>query len=1523
MKDIKLYIGTTEADLSDGENILYNYEVKSLTNPTAVKNSFSKSLTLPNTPTNDRIFGHYWNVERRVGSGGDNAGVDFNASKKAPFKVYANGELCEEGYIKLDKVNRTGNNISYSCSLYGGLGDFFYALSQNANTGEELRLCDLDYYTGGTEEFNFVVSANTVYEAWEALRNGTDGKWQHINFMPAYNGYPDDFDADKVIINLSGTTLQRNDGPYTPKDGCVLASLPEELTEWEMRDLRSYHQRPCIRMKSIIQACCDPAQNGGYTVALDPDFFSDSNPYYSKTWLSLPLVKNLEYTNTEQVMSGASLIGLTTTGDTSGMMYQDLRFDIGEFSSVAPNNISMNVNMFVNNPIRQGSIEIDPWNEWMTHIDAHYTSFVWFWRNNGDGYHPNNWYCLGSLFVQLIALNGDVVVGASEALNLTSPIRHNGKTIFGENSKYSEENRFKPFLGKNIVNVLGGFYDDGFRRDGQNTPADLTLTINSLNGPVSDLKIVFFYGATDAKIKRYGRTAIFTVDQDSDIIELGGPDVGSYSPNHPSMLTVGVKSTNFKAVLGESIGRSGSEVTKALLLNTEGSPASYLLSYCKTFGLYFTKDKDSNTIRIETRKTFYDRDDVVNLSEMIDRSREITIDPLAFSTKWYQLLHEQDETEKYKQYRSAKAIEYGSKVYNTGYEFSTEKKNLLEDSVIRGGIEVLERSKYYTVYNNDKSQRNWMGMGLTYNLYFGDSASTVTAPMVNGGSLLGLNEGEAMKYYDLFPKLQFHAEENSPTDGNNVLVFFSGMKDTQSGRTNPVNYILSDDNRWQTLLNDGTPCWLFTTSEDIGGIPVAKTLRYIPVFERYLTNAGSGKVDKSLDFGTAQELYIPNYAITEESNIASSFWTDYLTDLFDPDTKILTCYVRTTERVGTPWLKRFYWFDNALWVCNKIDEYDFLNMGTTKMEFIKVQDVGDYNSVTQEESVSITLTANNYIVLEGGGVVTLTVTVSNGGSWRLIAPQGVVLSATGGTGNGSVTATFPSNSELTFKNWVFTVSTTDGKATASATIRQRYFGDTTFYPFKDRIIIPASGGREVVDFVWQNQGEDYISGYTKSAGGADFDVDITQYQRENRAVLTFSANTGSTVLHNRIDFYDNENNIVRSVGVDQLPTLEPFNASGGNDTIILEYTTGATFTDKPSWIDITETEDGQYEIKVRDNIYDSENTATITVSNEAGSSAPLVITQEAGEGTGGCGGCCNTGVSPLNLYFDSTGGTKYITVNLSGSWWATTSGGFFTISQDTGDAGVSIIAVSTSNNTGNTLNGTITVNGDIPVVVTITQLGESTVEDIIVTPSTLTLPSSGGTQEIGIQYVGRNGYGIIPVVSSSAVSATSISWTGESGTMTVSVPQNELTTSQTITVSFNGRNASGSTVITQDAGPRYASVSALNMTYGAQDTTGLNGVTSNTPWTATTSAPWISVSPSSGDSGYTGIVVTTTQNSDLTSRVGYVYVSDMDNNLLATITVHQFGLEEELSVSPSTLTFDSTGGALTFTITSNTNWTIE
>ncbi len=1485
MNNIHLYIGGTEVEFDSTPEILYTYQMDDLNNPTIVKNSFSKTITIYGTQSNNNLFGHFWNVERVQVNGGDGSGVYFNASKKMPFALYVGSDIYEQGYVKLDEVRRIGGNYEYDITLYGGLGDFFYNLSIN-DDGNEMKLSDLAF----AEDIDFTININTVKEAWTALENGTDGKWQTINFMPAYNGKPDDFDSDKIIINTKGTSLAKvrpYDGKiYKTKNDYVLGTLPDEMTEWETRDLRSYLQRPCIRMKEVVKACCDPVNNGGYEVVLDSDFFNENNPYWEKTWLTLPMIQALEYDSGEQTLEGAKLIASETTGDTEGYMYQDLDFDMGEYPNSIPSSISIKSTIDVN-------------------LGRANTSYVWFWNWNGDSYHTG-WWCLGSLFCQLIAFNGDTVVGASQVYNLTTPIRHNGKLYYGDNSDYDGGHKYTPYMGKPIYNVLGTFKEDGFTKENAKTPVELTFVINGLTTNVTSIKMCYYWGASKDKIKKAEKAfSLFgSAYHDSWMTQ----EWSANSTEDPTKVAMAIKSSNLKAVLGGTIGRTGTEVSKYLILNTEASPADYLLSYCKMFGLYFTKDVYENKIYIETRKSFYDRGKVINLEGLIDYSKGVNISPITFDTKWVQFSQEKDETQFASDYLTTKGTDYGCKVLNTGYEFNSEKKELLEESVIKSGIEGLERSKYFVAYNNDDRVRPWFGYGMKYNLYNGDDTTEVNGTNSAGSNIMGINEGEGMKYYDLFPKLQFHDADNSPTDGNNCLVFFSGVKDLSSGRTNPISYYLTDDCYWQSQLNEGTPCWFFTTGDtDVFERPAARKINSIPVFERYLTDSTGNKVKKSLDFGTPQELFIPSYSITDEVNIYHNFWKTYLEDLYDINTRTLTAYVRLKDRVGYDLLRQFYWFENTIWRINKITDWNIGLDNTTKVEFVKVQDIDGYNSITQLRGNTIKLTASKYNVSPNGERITLNLTTLNEGTWYIKgSDNGLIFSKTNGTGSQQLTVTIPQTKTPT-ANTPYYITAVDNEGNmANITINQGYNGETRLIVKPTNLIVPSNGGIYNVYFEWINQGNNEIISATLQ-GDVKGIVEIDGYN----ATISVKKNEEDTIISGLVHFeggdYDGE------VGIDQMPSVLEFGKDGGTYEFICNYNSEITYDNLPYWATVEANK-----LTVIPNYYETERVANIMVSN-SNSSARIMLRQAVGSSPSQE----RPKVAPNSLYFDAEGGTQYLSINIPNTWIVMESLPWLSLNMNNGD-GNSIVGVITIANNGNTRSGIIKI-GDTAdgteYIVYVTQIGATSTRSFTINPSHIDVPKEGGTYTVTVNYEGRNGDYVS--LSGSGFTWTDLKWEGDTATLTVTVGVNTTTQMKDLVLTFT--TAIGSFDLTMKQYPSNENVDLEKPIVNFDDGGGedISSFESNVPWIATVSDTWITVNPTEGKDGYYPLAIVTDPNPSIEPRTGYVWIdSKGTGERLATITVNQDGLVETITVNPSTITFDAEGGTATFTINSNTSWNI-
>lgn len=315
-RQVSLYIGGQPVDLDDQSFILFNYTMEDLSNPTIVKNSFSKQITLKGTPTNNKVFGDIFRLDRVTQYEGGYTGIDFDPMRKTPFTLY--NELCEiveEGYVKLDEITRSKGSIEYKVTLYGGLGSFLYSLMYFSG-GEKMTLGDIRYrnLNGYHTYLAGDLGQNGGYEAlrdcWtylnhpeqyeEDVRGGAvDTDWCNIiNFAPCYNGIQQGFSADKAVIS---NKVFENIPVTKTKEGTLsnLLIFSNPHTEWEMKDLRWYLQRPIFSIKALFQAICDPENNGGYEVILSEKFFSDDNQIYQHGWMTLPMIPIEKRNNSE------------------------------------------------------------------------------------------------------------------------------------------------------------------------------------------------------------------------------------------------------------------------------------------------------------------------------------------------------------------------------------------------------------------------------------------------------------------------------------------------------------------------------------------------------------------------------------------------------------------------------------------------------------------------------------------------------------------------------------------------------------------------------------------------------------------------------------------------------------------------------------------------------------------------------------------------------------------------------------------------------------------------------------------------------------------------------------------------------------------------------------------------------------------------------------------------------------------------------------------------------------------------
>ena len=121
-----------------------------------------------------------------------------------------------------------------------------------------------------------------------------------------------------------------------------------------------------------------------------------------------------------------------------------------------------------------------------------------------------------------------------------------------------------------------------------------------------------------------------------------------------------------------------------------------------------------------------------------------------------------------------------------------------------------------------------------------------------------------------------------------------------------------------------------------------------------------------------------------------------------------------------------------------------------------------------------------------------------------------------------------------------------------------------------------------------------------------------------------------------------------------------------------------------------------------------------------------------------------------------------------------------------------------------------------------------------------------------------------------------------------------------------------------DEQPSSLSVSPSSLSYTAAGESKTVTVTSNTSWTATSSASWLTISPASGSNNGT-ITAVAAANTSSSQRTATITVSG--SGITRTISVTQAGVSYNLTVNPTSLSYTANGETKTVTVTSNTSWT--
>lgn len=272
---IELYIDNKLVELSDSIDYSLTKSFFDLSDPSKLCDDWSKTIKIPMTENNRKLFGQ-WQIPNRATTGGNSkTGMEFSPYTKVGYSLFDNGARIMEGHIKMNKTVYSQKDKNFEITLYGNWNESLHQLQLISNPDENNDVLEKVYIN------------NTDFQMSKLTTNNSNRNLSRLDnsfrvFPNTVGNYYPEFNSDECL-NLQDKKKYSYD-----------RELPILSTkEFRIDKLPLY--------KSVQSIFCEISK---YTknFILDPLFFSKSNPYFTKTWwqVSSPFM-NYSAESTEKI----------------------------------------------------------------------------------------------------------------------------------------------------------------------------------------------------------------------------------------------------------------------------------------------------------------------------------------------------------------------------------------------------------------------------------------------------------------------------------------------------------------------------------------------------------------------------------------------------------------------------------------------------------------------------------------------------------------------------------------------------------------------------------------------------------------------------------------------------------------------------------------------------------------------------------------------------------------------------------------------------------------------------------------------------------------------------------------------------------------------------------------------------------------------------------------------------------------------------------------------------------------------
>ena len=866
----RLFIENREIELDESVQFAITKQFEDLSNPTAIINDWSKTVSIPFTATNNEIFGHIYNPDRLivVGTSDTLTGIYFDPTKKLDMRLQYGDNVLMTGYAKMNEIKQSKGKGTYEITLFGQLGK---VLQEMSKITFDTATNDTKYLIDGSKYLEEYINKELVYNSWKSTgqtQYNLQEKWYYImnpqtgefvkkpnlsykttdiiGFAPN-NAFDNGFDYktfqsttakfETFTSVLENTNFEEMTG-VSPDRVIPNGLLPREIGEY-----RSYLQLPFIYWNKFFQMFNKKVTElTGYNIELDDTWFNSSNPYYG----NLVMMAARPYDNqSDEVYTNGYyfriLGGTNLRWDSAWNANQDGYLGISTIASEKnesyPLLTSSTFTVTTNEKVWLSPIKF------VMQVPANFA--------NGKR-QPIKWKTFKTLQIRKDIINAD-----------TNATIDSTYVFYGPSEKPTYRNFIVP--------------EESYEVNGSFNGWDITLPAQTITKNIGS--------ATHLKVKY---TARFNAAAGDTPWESNG---GTYNPKGNSYLSPKTL-PDMTAVTISFPVTTGTKITFNDLWNNEFNPFSEIVKYCKIFRIAISVDDVNKTIKYTRQNTYFNSYKILDWTDKMDFSKDYTIKPVSFENKYVLFNYEKSDLKGQEDYQKRFGYNYGEKMLNTNYNFNNETKKLFE------------KEKVYTSINNSDNV-------LSRTSLFENKQIVYTTT----DEIFVLCKDKDDKY-----KKQF---------GN--YFFFQGLA---SFSTQPPmrNVEITDDSDLQ--IDNNIRCygqsWNYI---DVSTYPKLNTI---------WTDNGQKKLcifnKPSTTYSTAQDF-------TDAKGIYDLFWKNYLDERYNIQNKIMTCYLKLTQTDFVNFkFSNFVKIGNMIYFVNKIYDFNVESNGTTKVDFISVQDINGYKS---------------------------------------------------------------------------------------------------------------------------------------------------------------------------------------------------------------------------------------------------------------------------------------------------------------------------------------------------------------------------------------------------------------------------------------------------------------------------------------------------------------------------------------------------------------------------------------------------